>query len=430
MSVSNIISSYLRSRSVEDRDDLGWTRWYLDTKPAGEVYAIDISEYIDRVYAIRVLRALASLSDDQIRADTLPSDRRIQTLIASPESPLRKAIEAVAKPESKWHPFVPKEGADRLAALSELFTKTLKEAAEREAAEIRAATISEAKVEELRKEAVEELEKTSTIMPLARKAGVLLTSSTAPEGIKPITLGYNTVASKEAFIENWHVNFVDFGEQYGRGIANGIDRMTVEALAGVLPDWAIPVKEPTDLSAQLWAAIGVLEKSGINEVYALTSLNLDLSFPQVSDFIPRWHRDCREGLEKDIPGFVGCFQHEGHQPIPVFRIHHSAPSLNRIFMLVDFRSLGAILQLPPSDDPADNVLIRGGVLVKVNDLNREDTVRVQILGEKPKWLMEMPDPEAHLKDRALVKVQVRLAFQFSKNPKGYKFVVAKTRQLQ
>lgn len=90
---------------------------------------------------------------------------------------------------------------------------------------LKTATIDPDKLKKFKKELYDAFAKSGCLRPIANKLGIYNDLTDQVPGIKVLSWGYNQVNEKAALVKDWHVYYLDWGEQYGRDMASFEDQL-------------------------------------------------------------------------------------------------------------------------------------------------------------------------------------------------------------
>lgn len=424
MTIDDVVNLYVSCLDLDDRDALGWSWWALEGKPDGQVHALDTDNYLQKTFAVKLLMAADAMTEDKLRAHVLPPSRQILHVIDRGDQSIRKIYEEMREAPDAWRDVISEAAIYKIPALLDAFDRTIRAQVQNEEAQVVQAPIDRKKVGEFADSIIKEFHEHSTFNSLAKHHGFFRASLDLPlrEGAPP-SWGYNQIASKEAFIENWHVHFVAFGEEFGRGMARAEDSRGLAVLMKALPE----VKGP-DGAKDIWVlltnAFSQLEKMGVKANAIITSLDLDdmAMLRQLDQFVPKWHKDCPAN---PVVGYLGAFRAPSDQLVPIYRLWLRDEEA-RGLCVIDAGAIGEMVQLFPGPADAAPETIRDSFYLRVIDLNVTDSDRQRILSGNPDWLRDHADKERYLRGRVLIQLHQRVDFNFGKaGTAGVKLVVPK-----
>lgn len=415
MTIDEVVKIFLSCQDIEDRDALGWSWWQLEGQKPGRVGTIDTETYLRKVFAVELLMAAESMPDDRLKAHVLPADsRNLLFYIDRGQSSVRPVLEDIRSRPKAWAGVLTDAAIAKIPSLIESFDNTVKALGDREEAEIIAHAISPKKIETFWREAKADFVRHAVFASLGERNGFMRNSLSLPLLVgAPKAWGYNTVTSKEAFFEDWHVHYGRFGSQYGIGMAHGEDLQGLKALEDSLPVWKEPVRKAADIPVLLAAVIKERRGSGSKINAIITSLDIEeITFmQQMEQFVPRW-----QCPKTDMPGFMGNFTLCDGDVIPVFRVRTDEGGGRAVagIFLIDLADVGEMVRLFPGEGAPEKEFLRDHFYLRVQDLNVSDDVRREIITGNPAWLQECSDKERHLRSRVLLQFYERTSFRFKK----------------
>jgi hypothetical protein len=414
--LSELTSVFDSVHSFETATFWGFDDWGMIAD--GRAHSIDVHSGPERLYAISSLKLLRRKNPDQIHAIHLPHSRNLSYL-ADANSNLMKLLDEIAANPQNWVALLSNIEIAQIPHLKALLSQSKRDQEVADEEMIRDQTFSPVKITEFYKNFKEGYRERSTLRLLAEKFGIIEDKSESQELRPEISwIGYNQLDSKEGFFENWHVHYLDWGKQYGEGIANGENQTIFEDIANALTD-SIEI-EPKEFVSTITQR---LHGQDVSDLIALGFR--DFEFGEVyrrSDvFVPEWQARGENKLSgyEGIPFYMGYFK-AGNGNLPVFRIGTRKLALRNTVIVVSLKDIGRWEQLPPINKPEDKPNQKGVFMLKISDLNLDDEVRNKILQQNPPWLQEHENPENYLRHKALIIAYEKFIFSILDPTKGFR----------
>jgi hypothetical protein len=214
-------------------------------------------------------------------------------------------------------------------------------------------------------------------------------------------LGFNQLDDKGAFIDQSRVCYGDWGEAYGRGLAQAEDEIAFKTMIE-----GVGTREEIQLCDLIATIDGYIAARRLADPIVIQSLSATFEMEGINQnnvFIPNYRVDCPQTSLNEINGFMGVFKRQD-KIVPVFDLFvHGEEAENKV-LLVDLSRFSVFQQFSPIENADDEQYRVENLLVRVLDLNRRQTQRERILDDDPDWLHEQDNPERYLRSRVIVNV--------------------------
>jgi hypothetical protein len=219
-------------------------------------------------------------------------------------------------------------------------------------------------------------------------------------------VGLNRIDDRAAFFEDWHVNYVDWGSNYGRDLASGKDSFVLDTIASYC-------KEVNNDNFE-----GILKKqSNLSDIIVLTSIDALYKFFEKSEnFKPVWQKD---SAPLKINGFEGWYLFNNYK-IPVF-LNFNKKSDKQI-MILNKSKLLKLIQYSPLNVRETEDSLKGIFFMNIQDLSEKEDLIKKFLDKSPEWLIKIGDKDkqrAYLKGKVLIHIFERFELIVSKDFEGY-----------
>jgi len=256
-------------------------------------------------------------------------------------------------------------------------------------------TMSPQRISEFKKEVLKSFNEESVIRGVYERFGNYLPIEQTKIAKPKLRFGINQVDEKGAFLDNWYISYGGWGEQYGRGLANGEDSMLLTQIINKLK-----IKEVRD-AADIHKEI---KRFSMNREVIIISSGQSLysQLERDSRFTPLWR--LKEN-RLDINGFAGYYE-IGDKKIPVFESDRRGESE---IILIDSNKMGKIHQYDPRKDKEPKSLISDFIYINIRSFSETDDAELlqDILEEPPQWLSEKGDRDTqklYIKGRVLINI--------------------------
>ena len=219
--------------------------------------------------------------------------------------------------------------------------------------------------------------------------------------------GFCIYEDKEAFFDEWHVNYGDFGQNYGYRLAIDENELLLDIISNeckkiVIDEFNTIVENFSNPSKIL--------------IFATNTALWHFS-EHFSNFQSKWHKDINK---PDLESFGGWFYFKGH-PIPVFEA--SFWKSRKQILILNTETIGHLDQLPPLNDGDDEKLIKDIFYMDIQAFSENNNLLESFMKKPSDWLQKMGD-EQKQKDYLLrrVRIQIFERFEYGKsdNFEGYR----------
>lgn len=398
---------FISSRTFETEHFWNWDNWELI--PDGGVQSIDFHSKLDRLYCVRALNILANLSDTNINAIILPHSRDLA--FQADDNPnnrsLFNVLDALNANSADWKFVLSDNAISKIPNLKELLRKARKAQESAEEKFLESVEIDEEKLSEFNKVVKDTFYKSSYIRPIIKKRGVYNDLTPEPASGRGTSWGYNQVDRKEAFIKDWHVHYVGWGENYGSGMAHSEDEILFEKIVNGTKNQQTTTKDNvlTDIEK-------IVNSTKLENPIIIQTLDRMYEYTHVRRselFVDQYRRDCpKTGLEGN-PGYMGVLKFE-RTVVPIIDVFVRKNTLKNKVIIIDLAKFGELNQYSPIENGPDIVYKDDIFFIRVSDLNKENEKRNKIVSDNPAWLQEYSDKEAHLRRQVLVNIYERFSY--------------------
>lgn len=390
--------------SFDVEDFWGWSWW--ESRPDEGVHTIQILEKLEKFYAVKSLIVLANTSDDRLSSIEIPTSRDFAYLVEGTRD-LIKTLDDIKQNPDKWSFVLNPKAKERIDKFRELLTSAEKRQKENEIAEKRRKAPAIEKIAKFKKDVITSYKKSVRAVSLFEYLN--LYENRVDKKYNPedkTRFGVNTVDDKAAFFDNWHVHYGDWGENYGRNIATGVDSEILDKIR----EKATKIKK------------GQFEETlkGLKNLEDIIIVGNRVSMMRFFDsthiFMPYWHRDTPK---VDVQGFYGQYKYQD-KFIPVFEIFDNKSKTN--IYIINKRTLGKLVQHSPINEGEDQNLIRDIFYFNIKAFSEDEALMNEFISKPPEWLKEIKGVQKqkdHLAERVLIQIYVRFSIEWDKTPEIY-----------
>lgn len=404
---------------IDTADQFGWQWW--DVKADGKAHLVDTHGKPNQLFCVRAIELLRGMGDGAVRGVHLHGSNDFAYLVNRQNTQgLFATLQGMRQNPNRWVDIIGPDAIPRIDVLERILDDA-KAAAERLSADqLVAAQLSPAKVEEFRRSVVGTYRIFGRLRELLNALGAFvdLTDRPAPQDIR--SWGYNQLDDKAAFIDDWHVSYPGWGENYGRGLAQTEDHAAYAEMVRAAPQRADVQR------IDAIAALGrELESCGFVLPIVLQSFTSLLEYEEILDkdrFVPRYRDDCPTTPVSEVDGFMGVLK-SGRTAVPILNLRMNDINSHNRVLVFDGNKFAKLVRFSPADEVTEQSSVLDGIYIKVTDLNADDTRRNEIMESAPDWLRNEREPERYLRMRVVVNVYERFSVDVLDPASAFAFTV-------
>ena len=391
--------------------------WELQEKGDG-MHTMETQRKLERFYAVKSLSIIENQNKSDIENIELEPSREFAYL-ADGIGDLVPMLDDIKDNPANWNTIMSSNSIEKAEAFKALLNKTKQKQEEVELNMIRNDPISQNKVKEFKDRVIKTFYTHATLRNILSEYLNVYKDETSIKWDKDKTrFGTNIIDNKEAFFENWHVHYSNWGDNYGESLSSGEISSLLESITNGLTETTIDNFEKTlrEVNSTKNLLIFVTHPSALQ----------NKEFREPDKFVPWWNENISKP-NKGIKGLVGEYV-LGNNRIPVFEIYDRGKK--KEILILDKTRLGTLIQhypLNPGEsigDVADIFYIS----VKAFSEN-PDMITKFIETSPPQWLADKGNKETqtnYLKERVLIEVFERFEFKKSDNFWGYRICISNT----
>lgn len=370
---------------------LEWTNWVMfEEGSKGSAVWIDTNVYIWRLFVIAALRQLAGDKD----VPQLPPTEAGKSASHSSEALLWRAVKDVADDaEGKFGPLVGPVKSDAYERLKKAISASAMAQEQRETDTVIQAALSQENVQQVTTNILEAWAADATLRHIANKEGACIwENAPPPQGLGLV--GYYQFDRKDVYVKESGVWSGDWGDHYGRGLAQAENEIVIKEIMNVAP--VDPThSEPLGMEwpSELRAVLGEFRQRYRRPVILLVGLRT-----------AAWRLSTVEGFGREQPN------RRAHQlgrldGVDVYTLHVDVPASA---LIVDFTQLGKWRQFSPKPVLATETAIATGIQFGVDAITPE---RAKVLVEKHPDLIETLGGGDQNVQGAFRELQLRVEFR-------------------
>lgn len=404
LSTKDLTTQYLRVSSFEKEEAWGWDNWEMEEHADGDVHFVGVQDRIERLYILAMLQRIGR--EELPEGAVLPFTRDFALRLAQPGSSADKFLNELNDANEQWGDLIGQEEVSRILRLRQLFRKTVEAYRDEEACEIAARQIDDSKVTQFIDEVARERARVGVIRRLMSDRDRVQYQEVVIEE-RTACLALSTVVPKEAFFEEWYAHFVRFGEGFGRSVAQGEDMALYQVLAKSSQEQRRIRGRAADVLRDLEEWLKAQRKGRDEDcwiILASRGFAFDAELWSRADYVSPWQLTHEREDVQRVPGLEGVLKLEGRD----IWLYEVAFSDGVSAIMLNSRTLPVVtVYRPIAGASFAGAQIIDGMLIRITDLNANDSIRKRILDENPRWLAKEGEPETHLRKRALIEIRTK-----------------------
>jgi hypothetical protein len=404
--IEDFTNIFLKTHSFNVEDFWGWTLWEM--RVDGEVYSIQILEKLEKFYVIKSLTLLANKTDEEIKKIELPYNRDL-TYLAEGTGDLMKVLDDININPDDWKFVLSENALSKVNVLKYLLTKAKKAQEEEEVKFKKEQPISQKRVEKFKKEVVKTFYENANMRDIFSKQFRAYEDKTKEKPNKKERFGINIVTDKAPFLDEWYVNFVDWGENYGRDLAFGEDSYLIDHISKYC-------KEIT--KEEFGETLGKIKNQ--NDLVIFTNgVTTRRFFENSNNFKPKWQRYIKQ---LDIKGFSGWYEYNG-KLIPVFETYYR--KVNKQILILNKSKIGRLTQLSPLNKPEKKEFIEDIFYIDIQAFSENTELMEKFIKQPPEWLKKIGNKQKqreYIRERVRIQIFERFEYKKPKDFEGYKLL--------
>lgn len=402
----DLTETFLSSHTFEADRFWGWIRW--EKIPEDEAVFIDTTGKLERFYAVESLKLLKNLNDEEINKIDLKFENKEYNhdlaLLAKKDSFIQ-FLDNLSENPKDWDFVLDQDEINCITNFKLLLNKAeqiwddiLKE-------DMRKGMISYDRVEEFKNEVLIQFNRLTQLRNLFNHLG-LYENKTHKINEEKLRFGLNRIDDKAVFFENWHIQYPNWGNEYGRMMATGENASIFKEISNYCEEIIENLDE-------------TLESINKTDTIILYSGKKSTDFFQNSGkFIIKRGRNTPESEFDSLNEFRGYYQsHELN--IPIFSV--SGMDLNKILILQK-SCLGKLIQYSPLDKDNDINLVKDIFYMNIQAFSDHEDLIKEYLEASIDWLKEIGNKKEQrkfLEEKVLIQIYERFEFKKDEKFEGY-----------
>jgi len=397
---------FLSSHTYEADNFWGWVRW--ETFPEDEAIFIDTDGKLERFYAIRSIKLLKEKTIGELENIDLNFDNedfnRDLALLAKNEN-FKKFLDDIVDESEKWEFILDQDEINSIDKFKRILVKAEDLWDEIEQKKIREVTISNAKIEEFKDEMIKEFNRLSLIRRIFHYYN-LVEDKTNEKNDSLSRFGINRVDDKAAFFEDWHVQYVNWGIEYGRMMARGENSFLfkkISNLCKLLDSNINDILENLDPSQIIMICTG-------KDFYSILR--------DQGNFYSKRHRESPKSDLNSLTEFRGYYQFKKYN-IPVFGLNTEN---NKKILILKKSDLGRIIQYSPLNDEDNSDYVKDLFYINIRAFSDYTQLIDEFLNESIDWLEEKGgeiEQRKFLEQKVWIQIYERFKYENVEDIEGF-----------
>lgn len=399
---SELAQVYEKISGLRSSDLFDWTRW--DFPMDGEPHFVDSNTKPDRLFCVLALRLLTPLDADAKARLSFPPSEAIRSLLFRAN---KEGVPTVLdEPALRDRAILTPEQWQQIDTFKTLLQKS-KEAVDRaEKDQLIQSSVDPEKLTNFIAKIVATRTEHGKLRQLFIKAGSYAAEPWDGSLSKIPSWGFNQLDDKGAFVTNYRVAYPNWGEAYGRGLAQTEDSVGFKKLLG-----EAATKLRCERDSFFSAVERAISDNGLRDPIVIHSLLSQLELSRQGDvFIARYRSDCPITPYNDSAGFSGVLKFKGCI-VPVISLFVTDEKLKGRALVADLARFARWHQFSAADDSSEVANVHDSIFVRVTDLNVDNDLRETIIKDNPPYLNDENDKDRYLRTRVVVKVYERFELE-------------------
>jgi len=301
------ISSTFRSLMPFGDVEFGWDFWITAEKPEGEVFSIDVEEWMLWFYCIQGIRLTPTSIGDG--TPIVPS-----RLVLDRMENIKNVCNKIIEEPDKWEQIVlDKKIMERASNFVLLNQRASEQQTKADKQWLVEQELSERMCEDFKNEVIKAWKNVGNVRAIIEHFGNFADYDDSEDKCKEIAyFGFNLLGEKAAFVEGWHTAYIGFGQEFGRSLGNAENSLL---LKGICSSLELYQRHKRDQVCQhLHSAIMKLRESEFNpNVIFIKDWETSTYIRNSERFKPKGKQS---SSELDIVGCMGYFEE-----IPILLLH-------------------------------------------------------------------------------------------------------------
>jgi len=392
---------FLNTHSFEVEDFWNWGFW--DMIADSSFHSIKILEKLEQFYAVKALLLLTKIEKDKRDHLELPYNREFAYL-AEGSRDLMHVLNDITNNPNSWRFVLQDNSINKVDVLKNLLLEAKEKQEKRDINKKRQTPISNLKVKNFKEKFIDEFYKHADLrIIIERESTIEKKLSIRPEETLS-RFGINRVDDKAAFIENWHVHFIDWGENYGRNLALGENSVLINEIINGCE--TIDAKELENVFGKF--------RNMEDLIILVINSSPYLIFQGLDNF------EYQNRL--DIRPLSGIYKFQGAD-IPIYQIFQS--KIEEQIIILSRRKINKLIQYSPMNDNENEDMLKDIFYINVQSFSENVQLMSKLINDPPAWLKENRDKyeqRLYLKELVLIEIFERFTLLFSDEYNGYRIL--------
>lgn len=411
---------YGSTRTFETEHFWQWDNWEMIYDE--EAHIINFHKKIDEFFCVKSLLILQLLTAEQLVNTKISPSREIAFLAEDRQGDetLISILNRIESEATSWSSVLPLSAIAKIPLLKNMLISAKNEQKKKEEEELRVVEISNKKLQEFKKDVLDAFNEGVGLRKVFSMLGAYVDNTDKVFSKDIPLMGYNQMADKASFIENWYVHYGDFGKEYGHGIVRSEDQIVIDEIVQAIPNKKDIARK--DVVKEIESYLNF--KKFKNPIIIHTLKHYDsYEIKNLKDFTNKYQTGGAGSVFKGLHNYDGDLS-VGKFNIPVFNIFAEKESLQNKLIVLDIDNFGNWVQYTPYESEKDED--SNMVLIRVLDLNKDNDRRQKILDEKPEWLNKYDDKEGYLRGHVVINVYEKFIFEIKNKNVGVVFTLPTT----
>lgn len=424
--IDHLIEIYEVSSKHTTQSYWGWDWWELEEKRGDNrgliTGTVEIDSKLNTLFVILLLKALKGKTKDQINTTNIKIDHDMRFYFEKDDSLIKSHLRDIVSNQISWEKILTPEEVQAAPLVVEILDELVEKYIKEEEVILANTQIDNEKVTEFINNFVSGYESSLGIRKLLNIFNMVVLLKEVSKSEK--YWGFNEIQDKEPFLKSPNVDHGDFGEHYGRGLADSEDQI----IFGEIKQRASSKQTKQSLSEAVITASEELVIKGYTPSIIFTTFHIGDWRKVVfnnKEFTPAYK--LQDSKYRGISDFLGQYRF-GRRKIPVFRFWIPGKNDDKPEIIVaDINKFMSLEQYPPytNDTEKQKMQIKGYFAFQITDLSSETNkeLRDKLIRENPPWLQQYTDKEFYLKQKVIVHVKEKYEIKIKDKDAAIKTII-------
>lgn len=399
---------FLSSHTFEADNFWNWMRW--ETFPEDKAIIVDTMGKIERYYAIRSLKLLNKIppKDREIQLNFKNDDYNKDLDFLGKNERFINFLDKIQDQPKEWKFILNQDEIECIKSFKSILSKSEKIWEEKEKEMMRKGSISDKKLEEFNNDVLDGFNQFKSLRNIFIRFNHYINKIYLK---KPgmVRFGFSRVDDKAIFFDEWHIQYPNWGYEYGKGLGTGENTDLLKKIAESSEEI-----NKGDLDTKL----NNITKS--KYFFLVAGAESNMAFTNSKKFKIKGSLEApKTDLDNTTKlGFIGYYK-TNEQHIPVFAVFGTEMN---IVLLLEKNKFGKLIQYSPLKEGEDPNLVKDIFYMKIQSFSEDEELINNFLSESIEWLEKIGSPEdqkKYLKEKVWIEILEKYEYEKDSDFEGY-----------